>query len=89
MFGSLDNLADVIATAPTTDTGWSSSAAPEVFALITSAGRDLGRDKSREEVAEDAVSLLLGQDQTITPPFTRDETASSIAKAGWRRRLWR
>ncbi|WP_306211953.1 hypothetical protein [Actinoplanes sp. RD1] len=82
MFGSLDNLADVIVAAPTADTGWSSSAAPEVFAFINSAGRDLGRDKSREEIAEDAVTLLLGQGGDEDKPAKRGFTYGHIGDTG-------
>jgi hypothetical protein len=61
MFGSKDNLADVIAAAPTSTNGWSSSAAPQIFAFIESFGRRVPKLTHRREIAREAVNLLAHQ----------------------------
>ena len=82
MFGSLDNLADVIAAAPTEETGWSSSAAPEVFRFISSAGGDMDRRMTPEEIAVQAVNLLCHQGGTANEPSRRGFTYGHLGDSG-------
>ncbi|MEU8231280.1 hypothetical protein AB0C12_16935 [Actinoplanes sp. NPDC048967] len=82
MFGSMDNLADVIATAPTTRTGWSSSAAPEIFRFISSFGRDVATGTTEEEIAREAVNLLCHQGGSANERGRRGFTYGHLGNSG-------
>ncbi|MFG1996080.1 hypothetical protein ACGFJ7_39505 [Actinoplanes sp. NPDC048988] len=82
MFGSKDNLADIIAGAQTTDTGWSSSAANHIFGFISSFGRTVASGSDREEIAREAINLLTHQGGGIGEGEKRGFTYGHIGEHG-------
>jgi hypothetical protein len=81
MFGSKDNLAEVIATSPTTQSGWSSSAAGEIFSFVNSFGRP-NHTFDREDLAREAVNLLAHQGGDLGQGTKRGFTYGHIGEYG-------
>jgi hypothetical protein len=82
MFSSRDNLADVIASAPTSENGWSSSAAKEIFAFVSGFGGRVPDRSDRSEIAREAINLLAHQSGGMAEREKRGFTYGHLGESG-------
>jgi hypothetical protein len=82
MFGSRENLAEMIASSPTTDTGWSSSAAPEVLEFIKSRGARIHPIYDSHTLAREAVNLVCHQGGAFDESCHRGFTYGHVSDVG-------